>query len=348
METNERAALCAAYCEDAEQPTLFHSLQGEYTPVSPREYLEMLQQLASSVHAIAADTKAVYSLDTAMSAAGVVIASYISDTCTFECMPKLVHALDTLNPDDTIVLATSVLSDCAWLQTLVSQHPERFVLASLINNLSPDYEQMLTDNGVRLVYQLRAATGVLYPGTGTASKHVLSPFYNYILTNKSTWAHTAGAAMAKSPVLTARQYAFLCLHLADTAAGWIYTNLKPKSRVLVLSEGNCTYAGLLVGRVLESGNQKHTVHYQALVSERLALHSPIRNGYEVKPWRRQRDSRYVYNLGQYDVAVIVTRTGVANESTVRSLLGVCMRHRCREVYFVNGKEISYVRLFQAK
>lgn len=185
-----------------------------------------------------------------------------------------------------------------------------FVAASIINRVDDEHMGLLKEEGYRCIYlvkpmdedyenkiagfQVREAERIVYMGAERDS---------------------IAAIQLETPYLNPRigvlfqEYAECCKLLSEEACQNILPILAG-NKVLVLGTEECMYPALMVGKRLEKTSRTTVVRCHATTRSPIGISEqrgyPIRNGWRMSSFYDPERTSYLYNLQEYDTAIIVT------------------------------------------
>ncbi len=254
-----------------------------------------------------------------------------------EHSPQLVFVDDEFSTGQTLLNMVNQLR----LQYTAAENRE-IVAASIINRLQPSNEQVWTAAGIKSEYLVRpnpldyerlvadipvvAAAELPADPVGTNFRQINLP----------------------SPCLNPRlgvqiaDYQQCCQKNAAYLTDTLVEQLKPGAQLLVLGTEECMYPALLTADCLACSGHFASVRCHATTRSPIGVYTaatyPVRNGNLLHSFYDQNRRTYIYNLAQYDAAVVFSDT----ENTPAARLAQAdLAHAlnawgCTQLFYVGG------------
>lgn len=343
---------------------LVNPLQAKHVPVSPKASLKMMYALGDEVKSKYPRARVVIGFAETATAIGVAVAQRVSKDCFYihttrekisgeeiinfseehshasEQWLYLDRLKDFISESPQIIFVDDEISTGRTLLNAVSKLRERFpeiqhipiVAASVLSRLSDQDEQLMLQNGIETLSLLKIDQKNY---TELANKFFIE-----------------GAQDAPSEIGTWQE---LCISLADPRRGvnvGEYTNhcrkeleaalknidLFPSSQsILVLGTEECMYPALLLGELFEDKGFSVSCHATTRSPIGISAENdyPIRNGYRFHSFYSYERTTFLYNLHEYDVALIISDAKNGSKAA-EELSALLRRYTSKQVYFLRG------------
>lgn len=354
---------------------LVNPLQAKYMPTRPRDALSMMGALASEVQKRASDVKLVIGFAETATAIGAVVSSYMPPDCVYihttrenvrggvtfleEHSHAKSHTLYSFHleewikasptvvfVDDEITTGKTVINMINALPPVIRE--KRLIFASIINRLSVEDEQRLTDLGVELVYLLKTAYSEYTDYINGFQVHVPRSLSGIGYQREISRPNLR--FMDPRYGVGSRRYNFECFDLAVELADFLKPHLSSNSDVLVIGTEECMYPSLVLGRLLETGHCTRSVRCQSTARNPIGVcldgDYPIRNGYMAESVYSNQRSTYLYNMAHYDTVIVVTDNQSFRRKAMTDLLGIFAAYGCKSAFFIREGGITHVRNIQ--
>ncbi len=379
--TAENTFVLAKRFHNLKRPYLLvNPLQAKHLPVSPSESLRMMECLgrklaekypqarlvigfAETATAIAAAAAGclgegcVYIHTTREEETGSASWVYFNEEHSHSVEQKLSgdHLREWMSASPQIIFIDDELSTGKTLINIVDQLRELFpeivgkeiVAASIINRLSAANEERLAAAGIRSEYlvklpeqDLSAAVARYEISAAVPAEEAVSPAdYETFVLEPSLMNPRLGVEIAR--------YGAHCREEADRVIGFLGGQRLEGSRVLVLGTEECMYPALVLGKMLEDRKLAASVACHATTRSPIGICKdagyPIQTGYRLQSFYDPDRVTFIYNLGQYDAAVIVTDTPGDDRDAAGFLAGLLKARGCPLVIMAEGgRELRHV------
>lgn len=337
---------------------LVNPLQAKHIPVSPKKALDMMRTLGDKLLEKYPKTNVVIGFAETATAIGAAVAERFPDCLyihttredlagervefleehshaaeqllyTEKLRARLTDAEDIIFVDDELSTGKTLLNIARQLRT---EFPElqnkRFTAASIISRLSPENEALLGENSivteclVRLPLEDLTEKAAGFDISEAEPLHTNLPRVDY-KEIKIPRIHDPRTGVVM------RDYIESCQSAAEKTAP-----LLPKGgSVLVLGTEEFMYPALVLGSMLE--NEQTEVLCHATTRSPIGVldseNYPIKNGYKLHSFYGDRGT-YIYNLRQYDAAVIMTDGG--NESAISETAYLLKKYGCEKIFYL--------------
>lgn len=351
---------------------LINPLQGKHMPVSPSASLEMMESLGEKLRQRFPEARLVIGFAETATAIGAAVAGCISADCRYlhttreevEGVKDWIcfqeehsHAVeqklcgDSLRAwicatpqvifvDDELTTGKTLINILTRLRSVFPElEGKALVAASVINRLSPQNEARLLEAGAVCEWLVKLPEGDC---AASAARFEAGPAEDC---RTAAPAHIQSLALpmaGDSPRtgVVIGQYLQNCRALAQRALPWLRERLRASGRVLVLGTEECMYPSLLLAQTLEEQGIAEAVSFHATTRSPIAICEdsdyPIFNGYCLNSFYQTGRDTYVYNLRDYDAAIVWTDAAGSRSGAIRSLSAALNRQGCSEVLFLSG------------
>lgn len=336
-------------------------LQGKHLGASPTSVLELFHTLGEKVKEVCGGAGLVIGFAETATAIGMGVAETIGDDCLYihttredvhdsdiiEFSEEHSHAVNhklvisnienVIEKTKCIVFVDDEISTgktmCNFVERLRNRFDikdKRLVVASLINRVSEENENILKDYGIECVYLLKLDDKDY---EGSVKKYdvreAIEPF------------STMGAIACVTPNerllnprfgLRAGDYKSNCKKFAES------TGCISGEDILVLGTEECMYPAIVLGAYLE-GRGKSVFTHSTTRSPIGILDSddyPIRSGYKIGSLYEGDRVTYIYNLRNYDQVIIVTDSGSIPEESLDSIRQALAQSGNEKIILVKG------------
>lgn len=354
---------------------LVNPLQAKHVPSRPDAALEMMETLGRALAEEYPDTRLVIGFAETATAIGAVAAGFFPEDCVYltttrERLSEVEewvlfqeehsHATEQklcgdglrerLQRTKQLIFVEDELSTGRTMGNVVRQLRERYpemagkpvVAASLLNRMSEENMERLRELGVTCRWLLRIpeedytprvlrytplepvdCRGAEMPPEGLESIHL-----DCALPNPRTG-------------VPAGEYRRRCAALANAALEKVRSRLH--GRVLVLGTEECMYPALLLACAIDKLGAAESVAVHATTRSPIAISLdsgyPITNGYEMSSFYEKDRNTYVYNLQDYDTAIVLSDAGPENPGGPCDLAAACGHWGVKPVFLYGGKHV---------
>lgn len=137
------------------------------------------------------------------------------------------------------------------------------------------------------------------------------------------------------------EYAQDCEMKAALLLHQLQKMLPEGGRILVLGTEECMYPAIILGKVLEDSGLYSEVRSHSTTRSPIGICDaedyPIREGYKLHSFYEDGRETFIYNIGDYDAAVIVT-DGVdfekQNSPAAADIAAILKKHGCENIIFI--------------
>lgn len=351
---------------------LVNPLQGKHIPASPTASWEMMRTLGRRMAGRWPGAKLVIGFAETATAVAAAAAGCFGEDCIYihttreevagvrqwvSFQEEHSHAVDQKLCGDylaewfrqtpQVVIIDDELSTGKTLLNIVEslrrQYPELagkpVAAGSIINRLSPENTARLEDAGILCEYLVRPPEADY---TAAVADYQISP-----AADLRTW-DAARAAMAQVDVPWALQdprtgvrigrYIRSCSAMAGEVLAAVLDRLPDHSRILVLGTEECMFPALVLGKALERLELARSVAFHATTRSPIGICTqpgyPVTVGYKVHSFYSGERETYLYNLRQYDAAILLT-DGMSQDATA-DIAKALYIHGCRKLLHVQG------------
>lgn len=363
---------------------LVNPLQAKHIPVSPTESLNMMHALAYKLYANYPNTKLVIGFAETATAIGAVVAESFSEKCIYvhttrenissvtnwvSFQEEHSHATDQkiisdnmsswISNTDTIIFVDDEISTGKTLFNIIEQFKVKFphmktkkiVAASLLNRISAENQKRLDNAGIVCEYLVKLpetdySVDIENISIQEASKSVpvtLDITYQALFCEN---LHNPRMGVNISA------YQRSCNAVAETFVIQFSSKIPHGSSILILGTEECMYPALKIGEIFEYIGHDYQVMCHATTRSPIGLSNqqgyPIFSGNKIKSFFDERDT-YIYNLGSYDVVIIVSDTKQKEFEALESLAGAIPNiDDCQLFYIQGGRNVWCARKKQTR
>lgn len=352
---------------------LVNPLQAKHIPVSPSASLNMMRSLGSKLALKYPETKLVIGFAETATAIGAAVAECFGPECVYihttrEEVPVVrnwlyfleehSHAVEQkicgdniqkwLQNTSQIIFVDDELSTGKTLINMVEQLRLQFpelettlmIAASIMNRLTSENTQRLSDAGIRSEYLVKLAD-VDY----TEQVSVIETVPAEDVSNLQPHSCYQKLSMRK-PLLNPRlgvnmsQYANNCRSISSSVVNQLLGELYQCKTILVLGTEECMYPALVIAEELEQRGTFDSVRCHATTRSPIGIcvdaAYPITNGHKLHSFYDLDRETYIYNLKQYDAVVLVSDAQKQISRAMSDLMVALEKHECTRFYFVEG------------
>ncbi|MBQ9949008.1 MAG: phosphoribosyltransferase domain-containing protein [Oscillospiraceae bacterium] len=132
------------------------------------------------------------------------------------------------------------------------------------------------------------------------------------------------------------EYAAKCSDISAELCDKLSDILSEGDRILVLGTEECMYPALMLGKTLEDSGRYAKVMSHSTTRSPIGICTdedyPITEGYMIRSFYEDGRKTYIYNIGEYDAAVVLTDG--SNPNVVRDITGILSLHGCNKVVYI--------------
>lgn len=348
---------------------LVNPLQAKHLPADPARSLEMMGALGAKLARAYPECRLVIGFAETATAIGAAAASCFPDDCVYvhttrEDVPEAggwisfleehSHAAqqklcvdllaDRIGRTEQVIFVDDEISTGKTLINMVGQLRERvpalkekrLVAASILNRLSGENEQRLSQAGVRsecllklacedyseLVRPIEVREAVDLRGLGLPGGE---PFQ--VIRTQALPDPRRGVEIGP--------YRAACQHMAERVVPLLRGGIPAGGRVLVLGTEEYMYPALILGRELGGAVFCHATTRSPIGISRGDGY-PITEGYRLHSFYAGDRETYIYNLERYDAAIIVTDSRGDLSAPLRELGRALRDHGCGRLFLVQN------------
>lgn len=140
-------------------------------------------------------------------------------------------------------------------------------------------------------------------------------------------------------------YRSACQELAAEVLPWAEGRISGDGRVLVLGTEECMYPALILGKAIEGAGAASLVRCHATTRSPIGISAqdgyPIRSGEKIHSFYEEGRETYLYNLGRYDLAIVVSDGAKDGGKGLVDVARAVFRHGCGTLLYVQlgGKHV---------
>ncbi|MBQ7528451.1 phosphoribosyltransferase domain-containing protein [bacterium] len=352
---------------------IVNPLQAKHIPVSPERSLAMMETLGRILVEEAPSTKLLIGFAETATALGAAVANCLDQNCIYIhttrenrekntswacfseehshataqkiCVEKFNEWLEETTHviflDDELTTGKTLLNIISELKKMFPQLQEkRITAASLINRLSAENLAKLAENGVScasLVYIDRSDY------EQKAEQYAVCAPQRPMLSNTAPLCSLTilpeTMELGADPRLGVKIgiYHEKCVTCARKLAVSLRKRLEHSNKVLVLGTEECMYPALILGRELEKlGAAQVRCHATTRSPIGISNESsyPITQGFELTSLYEAERTTYIYNLEQYDTAIIVSDAEDLQDADLKDLQAALSLNGCGQIFYV--------------
>lgn len=346
---------------------LVNPLQAKHMPVSPTEALTMMRTLGAGLRQEFPGARLVLGFAETATALGAAVASRLGPDCAFltttreagegpgwvRFLEEHSHAAEQklwggdldalLQETDTVLFVDDEISTGKTLRNMVAQLTRRWptlgektlVAASLLNRVTPEQEEALTDAGITCRCLVRLPQE---DHTAQVADWTVTEAPPAVPQNLSFRQETLPGEGLLDPRKTLRIGAYdrSCQALAEAMLSHVLEPVDTLGKTLVLGTEECMYPALRLGEKLERLGAK--VYCHATTRSPIGLCDapgyPIRSGWKLPSFYEEERTTYVYNLREYDTVIVVSDTKKTDLRAIQALASVLT---CKQLIYTQGE-----------
>ena len=346
---------------------LVNPLQAKHMPVSPTEALTMMRTLGAGLRQEFPGARLVLGFAETATALGAAVASRLGPDCAFltttreagegpgwvRFLEEHSHAAEQklwggdldalLQETDTVLFVDDEISTGKTLRNMVAQLTRRWptlgektlVAASLLNRVTPEQEEALTDAGITCRCLVRLPQE---DHTAQVADWTVTEAPPAVPQNLSFRQETLPGEGLLDPRKTLRIGAYdrSCQALAEAMLSHVLEPVDTLGQTLVLGTEECMYPALRLGEKLERLGAK--VYCHATTRSPIGLCDapgyPIRSGWKLPSFYEEERTTYVYNLREYDTVIVVSDTKKTDLRAIQALASVLT---CKQLIYTQGE-----------
>ena len=342
-------------------------LQAKHMPVSPTEALTMMRALGAGLQQEFPGARLVLGFAETATALGAAVASRLGPDCAFltttreagegpgwvRFLEEHSHAAEQklwggdldalLQKTDTVLFVDDEISTGKTLRNMVAQLTRRWpalgektlVAASLLNRVTPEQEEALTDAGITCRCLVRLPQE---DHTAQVADWTVTEAPPAVPQNLSFRQETLPGEGLLDPRKTLRigAYDSNCQAVAEAILSRALGPVETLGKTLVLGTEECMYPALRLGERLERLGAEVCCH--ATTRSPIGLCDapgyPIRSGWKLPSFYEEERTTYVYNLREYDTVIVVSDTKKTDLRAIQALASVLT---CKQLIYTQGE-----------
>ena len=346
---------------------LVNPLQAKHMPVSPTEALTMMRALGAGLQQEFPGARLVLGFAETATALGAAVASRLGPDCAFltttreagegpgwvRFLEEHSHAAEQklwggdldalLQKTDTVLFVDDEISTGKTLRNMVAQLTRRWpalgektlVAASLLNRVTPEQEEALTDAGITCRCLVRLPQE---DHTAQVADWTVTEAPPAVPQNLSFRQETLPGEGLLDPRKTLRigAYDSNCQAVAEAMLSRALGPVETLGKTLVLGTEECMYPALRLGERLERLGAEVCCH--ATTRSPIGLCDapgyPIRSGWKLPSFYEEERTTYVYNLREYDTVIVVSDTKKTDLRAIQALASVLT---CKQLIYTQGE-----------
>ncbi len=358
---------------------LVNPLQAKHMPCSPSVSLQMMRTFGNRLANAYPNTKLIISFAETATAIGTAVASCFANDCVYiqttredvkdvqtwiDFLEEHSHATEQklcadhlqqwLEQTETVIFVEDEISTGKTLVNMVTQLKEAYpilaekqlIAASILNRVSAKNQIRMEQAGMQCAYVLKLPevdyTAVLADMQVTEAQKAEKRecvFTKQVLSCDALCNPRKGIAI--------KEYMKNCVQMANTVVTEVLPKTTETSNVLVLGTEECMFPALCLGEVLEKQHLQWNVQCHATTRSPIGICTqqgyPITTGSKLQSFYAKNRDTYLYNVGEYDMVIVVSDTKVQNLQAFQNLMGVFSQNRKRKFYYIQGgKNVWYI------
>ena len=346
---------------------LVNPLQAKHMPVSPTEALTMMRTLGEGLRQEFPGARLVLGFAETATALGAAVASRLGPDCAFltttreagegpgwvRFLEEHSHAAEQklwggdldalLQETDTVLFVDDEISTGKTLRNMVAQLTRRWptlgektlVAASLLNRVTPEQEEALTDAGITCRCLVRLPQE---DHTAQVADWTVTEAPPAVPQNLSFRQETLPGEGLLDPRKTLRigAYDSSCQAVAEAMLSHTLGPVETLGKTLVLGTEECMYPALRLGEKLERLGAEVCCH--ATTRSPIGLCDapgyPIRSGWKLPSFYEEERTTYVYDLKEYDTVIVLSDTKKTDLRAIQALASVLT---CKQLIYTQGE-----------
>ena len=353
---------------------LVNPLQGKHIPVRPSAALEMMDCLGEKLRQRFPGTKLVIGFAETATAIGAAAASRFSDGCVYIHTTRENLAPDTewvcfqeehshatdqklcadnlrewLSATTQVILVDDELSTGKTILNMVAQMRRMFpemrdkpvAAASIINRLSEENEARLLAEGIACVYLVHIPNEDYTSEVRCWQTERPTDRRRTCVLPDGVRIQTValGSADPRAGV-TVERYRQACADAVTGVMPYVRNHLGPDKRVLVLGTEEFMYLPLRLAYEIERAGLAESVSFHATTRSPIEVSQmpeyPLFNGYRITSFYEEDRDTYIYDLADYDTAIILSDSRAYPPASVCDLASALRENGCKDIILLTG------------
>lgn len=347
---------------------LVNPTQAKHVPVSPTKALDMMSALGNKVKKFYPEANLVIGFAETATAIGGVVAHSLSENCNYihttrenvndvnsyiffseEHSHATEQKLDADNLDklfeqtSTIVLVDDEFSTGKTLVNIISQLKQHFpqiknkkiVAASVINRLSGENMQYMSDNQVDMVWLLKVDNSKY-----VAAANEISPDFPGIVSKSIVSATETFQKHSFPDARIGVDVSCIYKDCIDFSKEILSKYSLENKNVLFLGTEECMLPSLLIGREIEQNAHPASVKCHSTTRSPIGVYNktnyPIKSGFQINSFYENKRKTFIYNINKYDFVFIVTDAKNRNKQALLDLETIFTKQGCKNFVLIGG------------
>lgn len=344
-------------------------LEAKHIPVKPSDALDMMRALGNKLKEKYPTAKLVIGFAETATAIGAAIADNYGEDCKYvhttresylseekvEFKEEHSHAVEQqlltsnlkqyIEETDTVILVDDELSTGKTLLNIIEVLKNRFssletkniVVASLLNRLSDENLQRLSDANIDCEYLLKLPEEDYDSQVKEVSVDAPEDMCNYgDVVSDYNIIETENEFSNPRKAISIKEYINSCQLVIDEITAQL--SLSVTDNVLVLGTEEFMYPALLLGKALES--VVSTVKCHSTTRSPIGVNEnnsyPIYCGYKLHSFYDDLRDTYIYDIENYDKTLVVSDTKYACTKAMNCLVKILQRKGNKDIYLIKG------------
>ncbi len=358
---------------------LVNALQAKHIPCSPSASLQMMETFGQMLAKQYPNTKLIISFAETATAIGVAVAGCFAQDCMYvqttreqvkdvsvwiEFLEEHSHATEQklcaedlqhwLENTETVIFVEDEISTGKTLVNMMTQLKAKYpilkkkkcIAASIFNRVSVENQKYMEQAGLYCAYLLKlpemdyTAAVKDIPVTEAKQAAEKEADFQYQKLYCDTLYDPRKGIMIQ-------QYIKNCRQMAESFISDFLHKIKPNRNILVLGTEECMFPALCLGEMLEKQSGVCTVKCHATTRSPIGICTnaayPIVSGYKLKSFYAQDRETYIYNIGVYDVVIVISDTTLQDCAAFKHIMGAFTKNEYQQFYYVQGgKNVWYI------
>ena len=347
---------------------LVNPTQAKHVPVSPTKALDMMSALGHKVKKFYPDSNLVIGFAETATAIGGVVAHSLSENCNYihttrenvdnvdnyiffseEHSHATEQKLDADNltqlfdQTSTIILVDDEYSTGKTLINIINQLKQRFsqiknkkiVAASIINRLSDENMQYMSDNQVDMVWLLKIDNSKYVDAANE-----INPDFPAAVTDTDMSPITAFQKHTFPDARVGVDVALIYDDCVDFSKEILSKYDLKNKNVLFLGTEECMLPSLLIGREIEQKANPSSVRCHSTTRSPIGVYNkqnyPIKSGFQINSFYESKRKTFIYNTNKYDFVFIVTDAKNRNQQALIDLKTIFAQKGCENFVLIGG------------
>ncbi|MCI8529155.1 MAG: hypothetical protein HFH82_08410 [Lachnospiraceae bacterium] len=341
-------------------------MQGKHIPVSPGKALQIFAELANLLGEYQGEKLLIVGFAETATAIGAQVAitlkaQYIQTTredmgnaacfnfseehshateqkLVKEDLDRVIGQIDRIIfAEDEVTTGKTILNIISVMEKCYQDLPEKikFSVVSLLNGMTEEALEIYRERNIGVHYLVKTQH-TDYHRIADRAVNDGTYYDKNVDCTKATASIAAEGAVNTRRITDTVEYTAACESLYDQMQGKI--SLSGREKVLILGTEEFMFPGLYVGKRLEE--MGHLVRFHATTRSPINVSQdeayPLHERYELDSLYDGERNTYVYDIGSYDIVLVITDAPAVEEQGVYSLLNA-VRKKNKVVYLIHWR-----------